>query len=110
MAVTTADGYHSDVRMRYAVMGSSPDNPDSTGADEALPVELPEVETDLWEVLHHFSEALAIVETVSHALQAAENSEECQSIGAEVATLRQGVDALITVHEELDLAITGVAS
>ena len=42
-------------------MGSSPDNSESTGADEALPAEPSEVETDLWEVLHHFSEALAIV-------------------------------------------------
>ena len=91
-------------------MGSSPDNPESTGADEALPAELSEVETDLWEVLHHFSEALAIVETVSHALQAAENNVECQTIGAEIATLRQAVDALVAVHEEFDLAIPEVES
>jgi len=91
-------------------MGSSPDNPEFTGADEAPSAELSQVETDLLEVLHHFSEALAIVETVSHALQAAESSVGCQAIGAEIATLRQGVDALIAVHEELDLAIPEVAS
>ena len=91
-------------------MGASPDSPESTYADEALPVELSEVETDLWEVLHHFSEALAIVETVSHALQATESNVGCQAIGAEIATLRQAVDALVTVHKEFDLAIPEVES
>src|SRR5581483_5948992 len=35
---------------------------------------------------------------------------ECPTIGAEIATLRQGVDALIAVHEEFDRAIPEVAS
>jgi hypothetical protein len=91
-------------------MGSSPDNPEFTGADEAPLAEQSKVQTDLWEVLDHFSEALAIVQTVSNALQAAENNLECPTIGAEIATLRQAVDALIAVHEEFDLAIPEVES
>jgi hypothetical protein len=81
-----------------------------TDTDDAPSAEPSEVETDLWEVLGHFSEALAIVQTVSHALQAAENNGQCPTIGAEIATLRQGIDELIAVHEEFDLAIPEVAS
>jgi hypothetical protein len=66
-------------------------------------------ETDLYEVLHHFSEALAIVQTVARALHAAENDLQCPTIGAEIATLRQGVTALQAVHEGFDLAIPGVS-
>jgi hypothetical protein len=91
-------------------MGSSPHDPKSSGAGEAPPVEPSKDQTDLYEVLDHFSEALAIVQTVSNALQAAENNLECPIIGAEIATLRQAVDALIAVHEEFDLAIPEAAS
>jgi hypothetical protein len=58
-------------------------------------------------VLDRYREALAIVETVSNALQAAEDVRRCPHVGAEVATLRQAVRALILVHEEFDLAIPG---
>jgi len=91
MVGATADGYHSHVRMRPHAERSK-------------------VQTDLWEVLDHFSEARAIDQTVSNALQVAENNLECPTIGAEIATLRQAVDALVAVHEEFDLAITEVES
>lgn len=91
-------------------MGSLPNDPESTGADEAPPAEPANDQTDLYEVLDHFSEALAIVQTVSNALQAAENNLECPTIGAEIAALRQGVAALRAVHEEFDLAIPEVES
>jgi hypothetical protein len=64
----------------------------------------------LYGVLDRYSEALAIVETVSNALQAAEDVRRCPHVGAEVATLRQAVRALTLVHEELDLAIPGSGS
>jgi len=64
-----------------------------------------DTEDTLYDVLHHFSEALAIVETVAKAFYAAENSGECASTGYEIATLRQGLVALQAVYEEFDLAI-----
>jgi len=91
-------------------MGSSPYDPESTGAAGAPPVEPHKVQAELYEALHRFSEALAIVETVSNALQAAESNLECPTVGAEIASLRQGVAALRAVHEEFDLAIPKVAS
>ncbi len=65
---------------------------------------------DLYEALHQFSEALAIVETVFKALDAARNNPECSTIGAEIVTLRQGVRALVLAHEEIDRAIPGLGS
>ena len=59
----------------------------------------------LYDVLHHLSEAMAIVETVARALHAAENDGKSGGIGPEIVTLHQGVAALLAVHEELDLAI-----
>ncbi len=59
----------------------------------------------LYDVLHHFSEALAIVETVARALHAAQNDLQAGSTGAQIATLRQAVVALRAVYEEFDLAI-----
>lgn len=47
----------------------------------------------LYEVLDHFGNALAIVETVARALEAAENDQKCSAVGAEIATLRQAVMA-----------------
>jgi hypothetical protein len=64
-----------------------------------------DTEETLCDVLHHFSEALAIVETVARAFDAAENSGECASAGSEIATLRQGLVALQAVYNEFDLAI-----
>jgi hypothetical protein len=90
-------------------MGSSRKSK-SSGTREAPSSEPSNRKTDLYEVLHHFSEALAIVQTVARALHAAENDLECPTIGAEIATLRQGVNALRAVHEEFDLAIPEVAS
>jgi len=70
------------------------------------PVREPAVtKPDLYEVLDHLSKALAIVETVARALEAAENDSARPKVGAEVATLRHGVNALRAVHQELDLAI-----
>ena len=90
-------------------MGSSrPRN--STRADQAPPPEPPDLHAVLYDVLDHFSEALAIVQTVSNALQAAQNNLKCSGVGAEIATLRLGVAALIAVHEQLDLSIPGVES
>jgi len=90
-------------------MGSDHD-PKSSGGGEVPPVEPSKAQTDLYEVLDHFSEALAIVQTVSNALQAAENNLECPTIGAEIAALRQGLAALRAVHEEFNLAIPEVES
>ena len=64
-----------------------------------------DTEATLCDVLHHFSEAMAIVETVARALHAAENDLQAGSTGPQIATLRQGIVALRAVHEELDLAI-----
>lgn len=89
-------------------MGSSPNDPKSTGATEPPPVHSSRSAIDFYEILHHFSEALAIVQTVSNALQASENDQGCPALGAEISTLRQGVTALRAVHEEFDLAIPGV--
>jgi hypothetical protein len=63
----------------------------------------------LYTALDHLSEALAVVETVSRALHAAENEQHCAHIGAEITTLRQGVVALRAIHEEFDYAIAGAA-
>ena len=90
-------------------MGSSrPRN--STRAGEA-PLPAPrDLHADLYDVLDHFSEALAIIQTVSNALEAAQNNSRCAGVGAEIATLRIGVAALIAVHEQFDLAIPEVDS
>lgn len=64
-----------------------------------------DTENTLYDVLHQFSEAIAIVETVARALRAAENDLQARSTGPQIATLRQGVVALRAVHQELDLAI-----
>jgi hypothetical protein len=106
MAVTTADGYHSHVHTEYAVMGSSRNSKPSDGGN-APPSKPSDLHTDLYEVPDHFSEALAIVETVSYALEAAVNVRGCPHVGAEVTTLQQAVRALTLVHEELDLTIPG---
>jgi hypothetical protein len=90
-------------------MGSS-HRPKSSRAGKASPAKPSQQKVDLYEALHHFSEALAVVETVSRALQAAESALECPTIGAEIATLRQGVHALVSVHEEIDRAIPKVSS
>jgi hypothetical protein len=64
---------------------------------------------NLYDALDHLGEALAIVETVSRALHAAENDQQCAYIGAEIAALRQGVVALRAIHEEFDHAIARAA-
>jgi hypothetical protein len=90
-------------------MGSSrPRN--STRAGQAPPPEPRDLHVELYDVLDHFSEALAIVQTVSNALEAAQNNSRCTGAGAEIATLRIGVAALIAVHEQFDLAIPEVDS
>jgi len=66
-------------------------------------------ESELYEVLDRFGNALAIAETVARALEAAENDQLCSKIGAEIATLRQVVIAFRAVHEALDLVIAEVA-
>ena len=50
---------------------------------------------------------MALVETATHALEAAENNLQCFAVGSEIATLQQAVVALRAVHEELDHAIEG---
>jgi len=91
-------------------MGSSSDS-ESTGVDGAPSASnTPNDRIDLHEILDRFGLALAIIETVCNALQAAESNSECPTVGAEITTLQQGVAALRAVHEELDLAIPGVTS
>ncbi len=68
-----------------------------------------EIKTVLYEVLDHFSKALSIVETTARAFEAAENDGQCSGAGAEVATLRQGVIALRSIHEKFDVAIAKVS-
>jgi hypothetical protein len=80
-------------------------NSESSGGGRAPPPKPSERRTVLYGVLDRFSEALAVVETVSNALQAAESNQGCRAVGAEIATLRQAVRALILVHEEFDLSI-----
>ncbi len=80
----------------------------SNPANDAGSEKPADAETTLYDVLDHFSEALAIIETVARALHAAENDLDCGNVGAEIATLRQGVAALRAVHEEFDLAIQDV--
>ncbi len=59
---------------------------------------------DLDEVLGHFSEALALVETAYSALDAAQ--EECsRAISPAVLTLERGIRELGRVYTELDEAI-----
>lgn len=64
--------------------------------------------SDLYEILGHFAAALAIVETAARAFEAVENEREVATVGAEICTLRHGVNALRTVYTEIDLAILGV--
>ncbi len=64
--------------------------------------------SDLYEILGHFAGALAIVETAARAFEAAENEREAAMVGAEICTLRHGVNALRTVYTEIDLAILAV--
>jgi hypothetical protein len=71
-------------------------------------VESSEVENKLYEVLDHFGKAVAIVETVARALEAAEGDLECAAVGSEITTIRQAVIALRAVRAEFDLAIPGV--
>jgi len=80
----------------------------STRAVRGPSVGTSEDENKLYEVLDHFGKALAIVETVARALEAAENEQECSAVGAEIATLRQAVTAFRVVHQELDLSIARV--
>jgi hypothetical protein len=90
-----------------AANGSSHDTK-SADADHAPPADPPDSQTSLYDVLHHFSEALAIIETVSSALQAVQNNSKCTAVGSEIATLRQGVAALVAVHQEFDLAFSNM--
>jgi hypothetical protein len=55
-------------------MGSSSHDPKSSGAGEVPSAEPSKAQTALYEVLDHFSESLATVQTVSNALQAAQNN------------------------------------
>lgn len=64
--------------------------------------------SELYDILGHFAVALAIVETAARAFEAAENEREAATVGAEICTLRHGVNALRTVYTEIDLAILGV--
>jgi hypothetical protein len=80
----------------------------STRASRGLSVKTSGDKDKLYEVLDHFGKALAMVETVARALEAAENDEDCSAVGAEIATLRQAVIAFRAVHEELDLSIPRV--
>ena len=73
------------------------------------PSELSRIEDGLYEVLHHFSKALAFIETTARALEAAQNDGQCAEAGAEITTLRHGVTALQAVHEEFDHAIAKVS-
>ena len=56
----------------------------------------------LYELLGHFSHALAIVETAYTALDAVQ--ESCGSISPGVMTLERGIDELKRVYTGLDLA------
>ena len=56
----------------------------------------------LYELLGHFSHALAIVETAFTALDAAQ--ERCAPISPGVLTLQRGIDELKRVYTGLDLA------
>jgi hypothetical protein len=60
------------------------------------------------DVLDHLGNAMSLVETATHALEAAENNMKCSAVGSEIATLQQAVVALRAVHEELDFAIQEV--
>ncbi len=53
----------------------------------------------------HFADALAVLETVARALDAAEEDMEPAAIGAGTSALRQTVRALGTVYDELDMLI-----
>jgi hypothetical protein len=69
-----------------------------------------EIRAALDRVLVHFNGALCAIETLARALEAAENDQECQTVGSEIATLRHGVIALRAVYTELDLAIPSDAT
>jgi hypothetical protein len=82
----------------------------STRAARGPSAKSSEAKTKLYEVLDDFGTALAMVETVSRALEAAENDQRCSAVGSEIVTLRQAVAAFRAVHEELDLSISRVTS
>jgi len=84
-------------RVRREPINSSKRKPaaqPSTMADEEPP--------GLYELLGHFSHALAIVETAFTALDAAQ--ERCAPISPGVLTLQRGIDELKRVYTGLDLA------
>jgi hypothetical protein len=80
-----------------------------TRARRARPDQLSEIERVLREVLDHLGTALAMIETIERAFDAAKNDGQCSGAGAQIATLRHAAVALLAVHEEFDLAIAKVS-
>jgi hypothetical protein len=56
---------------------------------------------DIWTILGRLLDDIAIVQTASRAIDAAEIAE----IGSESTVLKQGVSRLLECHAQLDLAI-----
>jgi len=69
-----------------------------------------QIRSDLWEVLGRFSDALALLETVEHAMVAAEERSEdgVGPIGAEICTLERTAKEIRGIYNELDRVIVGI--
>lgn len=98
--------HHSNRRRPRATLASSasptPTSRRAVSASGKKAVTRP----DLDEILGHFSEALALVETAHTALDAAQETAGVgRAIGAAVLTVERGLAELRRTYTELDLAI-----
>ena len=77
----------------------------SSGSAHTRQVE--QIRSDLRQVLGRFSEALALLETVEHAMVAAEemNEDGVGAIGAEICTLERTAKEIRGIYNELDRLI-----
>lgn len=65
---------------------------------------------DFGAVLGSFAAALSLTETVANALEAAEDRGKAASVASEISALRQSVDSLRRIYNQLDLAIVQLDS
>jgi len=63
----------------------------------------------LSDVLRHLGNAVALAETVNRALDAAADDMELSAVGDAASALKQTVQALRAVYDELDMAIPAAA-
>ena len=72
--------------------------------------EVEQIRSDFRQVLDRFSDALALLETVEHAMVAAEemNEDGVGAIGAEICTLERAAKEIRGIYNELDRVTVGI--